>query len=147
MDFEQLSLTLTTITAIAAILGPIISTIISIRSNRKLRKMEMYAPRIFQAVQKLSDAYSQFPRKADYEATSDIQRPGLVKKSASAHRALIAAAYELMSLIADDDIHAHVNVLIASLEGHKFATSEHDKKYQSLTSAIALNVSRNYSAK
>lgn len=147
MDLALISLILTSITAIAAVIGPIISSIINVRSNERTKRYEIYSVQIYAAVQKFTEAYSQFPRMADFEAASPQQRTVLSREAAAAYREFSAAAYAVMSFLPNPDIHGQAVLLLEDLDGSSWITIKHDQAFEQLSEQIALELAADASPK
>lgn len=88
-NIEKLQLILTSITALAAIIAPIITSIISARSQNKLKEIELYQATTAKQLSAFTSAYAAwkaFPRNTEEK------------------KALTAAAYELALYVNDKDI-------------------------------------------
>lgn len=147
MDIAVISLVLTSATALAAVIGPIISSVITVRSNERTKKFEMYSPQVYAAVQRFTGAYAQFPRKADYSNVSDYGKAQISKDAAAAYRSFSASAYEVMSLLPNCEIHGQIISLLADLDGKKWAEAEQDKLFQALAESLARELSSGVSNK
>lgn len=145
MTFQQLSFILTSVTALAAVIGPVISSVINVRSNERTKKYEMYAPKLYTAVQKLTEAYAKFPRKVDFNKTNDLGRGRLDNEYASALRVFCSAAYEIMSLLPSRELHEQIISFLAELEGKRCIGIEQDQKFQQLTESLAVELSAEFS--
>lgn len=140
MDFTIISLALTSFTALAAVIGPIISSIITVRSNERTKKCELYSPRVYDAVHKFTEAYAKLPRKADYDNGSDYRRHELALEYLSAFKDFAHAGYEVMSYLPNDEIHDQIVALIGILDGRRWIGPDHDKDFQKLAAVLALEL-------
>ena len=147
IDFSVVSLTLTSITALAAVIGPIISSVINVRSNERTKRFELYSPQLYAAVRRFSDAYAQIPRKRSFDSVNEFGRITLNQEAITAYKAFSASAYEVISFIPNNEIQDQIAVLLASLEEAKWASPEHDQQFQKLTATIAKELASEFSQK
>lgn len=140
MDFTIISLALTSFTALAAVIGPIISSIITVRSNERTKKCALYSPRVYDAVHKFTEAYAKLPRKADYDSRSDYGRSEMSLEYLSAFKAFTWAGYEVMSYLPNQEIHDQIIALIGILDGRHWVGPEHDKDFQKLAAILAIEL-------
>ncbi|MBQ7001715.1 MAG: hypothetical protein IJN67_11850 [Oscillospiraceae bacterium] len=147
MDISLVTLVLTSLTALAAVIGPIISSIITIRSNERTKRFEIYSPQLYSAVRKFSDAYSRIPREAALKTYNEYGKTMLREKAVDAYQEFSSAAYEVISFIDDSDIHDQITNLLAELEKASFASPEYDHRFQKVMSAIAKKLSADFSPK
>lgn len=61
MDISVITLIITSFTALAAVIGPIISSVINVRSNERTKRFEQYSPQLYAAVRRFTGAYSPPP--------------------------------------------------------------------------------------
>ena len=147
MGITEISLVLTSLTAIAAVLGPIISSVINVRSNERTKRDELYSPRVYEALQKLTEAFGKFPRYHEYARASELGRIAIAKEYTAAYKAFTSATYEIMSLLPNQDIHELSIALLADLDDLTCIVSDQDKQFQKLAKAIALELSSQVSLK
>lgn len=137
IDISVVTLILTSFTALAAVIGPIISSVITVRSNERIKRFETYSPQMYSAVRNLSKAYSGLPRKADFEAASTYNRTVLSEEAPAKYREFSAAAYELMSLMPSSCVQNRTIDLLKELEKEKYVSEKQDGALQQLMNAIA----------
>lgn len=128
---------LTSLTALAAVIGPIVSAIITVRSNERAKRLDLYAPQLYAAVQKLSDTYAALPRKRNFQNTGTYQRTTINEESYLQYRAFSAAAYEVMALFSSPEIHTQIKALLESTKDVALIETKHDLAFQTLSEALA----------
>lgn len=135
-DISVITLFLSSATALAAVIGPIISSVINVRSNERTKRFEQYAPQLYAAVNRFSNAYSDYPR-ADDPAIANGRRSNITELAVFKLRELSAAAYDLISFIPDQRIHAQVIALLDSLRASQLASPSQDAMFQKLSALLA----------
>lgn len=147
IDISVISLILSSITALAAVIGPVISSIINVRSNERTKRFELYSPQVFAAVRRFSDAYARIPRKRNFDSANEYGRIALNQEFIDSLKEFTAAAYEVASFIPNNQIHDRITVLLTDLKDAKWATEEHDRKFQELSASIAKELAAKFSPK
>lgn len=145
MDFNLIPTILTGFTALAAIICPTISTIITVRSNEKTKRYEIYAPKVYSCVQRLTDAFSSYQDVDNYYGYGNDQRRATEKAAADAYRELSSSAYELMSLIPDAALHRQVFAFLAAMDGLPGVSDKEKQLFHDLTLAISLKLASDVS--
>ena len=147
MTFDEILTLMPTFTAVAAIVAPTISTAITVRSNERMKRAEIYAPRLYAAVQRLSETYAKFNRSPIYSTTESPPQSVVETRAAAAYKEFSAAAYDVMALVADPDVHAQICDLLESLEKYPYVLSEQDAKFQALSESLAKTIAAQLSLK
>lgn len=147
MDISVITLILTSFTALAAVIGPIISSVINVRSNERTKRFEQYSPQIYASVHRFTEAYASFPRWVNYESANEYGRSDLSMKANSAYKEFSAASYEVIFFIPNAEIRDQITSLLAELEGIKWTSAEDDAKFQAITSALATELAAEVSQK
>lgn len=151
IETADIALIMSSITAIAAVIIPVISTAITLRHNEKLKRTELHSPKIYEAVNQLVGAYSNLMR---YDDPNFSPPSGL---SAEDHKGFIrnrnqatyiqfmtfkTACYEIISLIPNAEIHNDLLALLVELERfHHCPDEEHDQLFYATLAKIALVIS------
>lgn len=146
MDITVVSLALTSVTALAAVIGPIVSSAITVRSNERTKRFEQYAPQLYTAVQRFSNAYSDYPRLSELAARNK-NREALVDMAKYKYKELSAAAYNVISFIPDEEIHAQTIAFLNSIQASELATPKEDAMFQELSALLAKELASQLSDK
>lgn len=125
------------ITAIVAIVAPVISTIINVRSNEQTRRMELYSPRVYDAVKRMTDNYSAFCRQQECMTDRYSSRTDAVWRFTQDYKKFLSSCYEVMSLIPDEKLHTLFLDFLCDLETRTAVTQEQDKAFHEISAAIA----------
>lgn len=108
IDWSVVSAITSAVAAISAIVAPVITAVFTLRSQERMKKQELYSPRVYDALAEMSEAYSSLIRK-DYsgEDMDTVYMRALEKFS---H--FTASCYKVMALIPDEDIHGKISKLL-----------------------------------
>lgn len=136
MDITIISLVLSSVTALAAVIGPIVSSAITVRSNERTKRFEQYAPQQYAAVQRFSNAYSDYPRSNELSARNR-NREALLDSASYKYKELCAAAYGVMSFIASKEIHTQTIAFLESIQASELATPKEDAMFQELSALLS----------
>lgn len=137
MDTAIVSIIVSGATAIAALIAPAISANITVKSNERLKRFEIYAPQAFEAVQKLTESYAGFPRKSDYSGSSDYRQSELHTKFANNYRVFSSAAYDVMSFLCSPNVNRLLVELLKDLEGKRYTGEVQDRAFREISEALA----------
>lgn len=137
MDISIISVILSSLTAFAAVIGQIISAVITVRSRERTKRYEIYAPKVYSTVQRLTAAYSSFPNRVEFTSAGNQERDTMTESACASFKELSASALELMSLLPDMDIHNQVIVLLESMDSVSYTSEEQDLMFHNLTLSIS----------
>lgn len=132
MSPSDITVIMTSVTAVAAIVAPVITAIYSAKSQERMKRAELYSPRVYDALAEMSKAYSQLSRGDDI--TDDAESATKARKKATiAYYEFVGAAYKVMSLIPKESIQAQISQLLTELEQYSYFPSErHDELFRHL---------------
>ena len=136
MDLTVITHLLTSSVALAAVIGPIISSVITVRSNERTKRFEQYAPQQYAVVQRFSNAYSDYPHLSEL-AVRNKDRDALVDLAKYKYKELSAAAYNVISFIPGEEIHTQTIAFLNSIQASELATPEEDAMFQRLSALLA----------
>ena len=145
MDITNISLVLTSFTALAAVIGPVITSVVTVRSNEQAKKFETHSPKVYAAVQRFTEAYSKLPRQTACSWTGDLERSSMISEYATAYKSLTAAGYEVMSLFPSGEIQEQISSLLTGLDGEFYVDAKRDQQFRKLTEAISVEISAEFS--
>lgn len=146
MDTGNLALILSSVTAIAAVIVPAITTAKTIKSNERMKRLELYSPRLFDAVKRMVDTYSQLKRSDQLDNPNGQELSESEKvESRILCSDFFAACCEVMSLIDNNQIQIKLSTLIDDLDSSPVIDSSSDYTFQQITAAIASEISGNKS--
>lgn len=137
MDTTLLPTILASVSTLAAIICPTISAVITVRSNEKSKRYEIYAPKVYSCVQRLTTAFSAYQDVDNYYGYGNDQRSATEKAAADAYRELSSSAYELMSLIPDAALHRKVSAFLDAMDGLPGVSDKEKQLFHELTLAIS----------
>ena len=63
IDWSVVSAITSAVAAISAIVAPVITAVFTLRSQERIKKQELYSPRVYDALAEMSEAYSSLIRK------------------------------------------------------------------------------------
>lgn len=134
IDWSFVSTVISSITAMIAIAAPIITSSITIRSQERMKKNELYAPRVYDALADLSVKYSQIPRRS---TATDVDSAKIeYLEVLERHGEFMAACYTVMSLIPGEGIQRQIMDLLSDLEHYPCPDDKHDKMFCRLMNDI-----------
>lgn len=124
------------ITAIVAVLVPGIATIYTIKINARIKKYELYSPRVYDAVEKMAKAYSSLLHGEELPENERDQNVVYVN-AAKAYYQFAETAYIVMSLIAEKIIQKQINKLLSELSNCYYIPNlDHDALFCKLMNDI-----------
>ena len=136
MDLATVSVALSSVTALAAVIVPGICTYFTIRSQMKIKKMELYAPRVYDALAEMSAAYSQLSRNTDPKF-GEYKEPDYTEASQKFHH-FMSSCYRVMSLVPDEHIGLMITDLLNLITQAGFSsTAFTDPKFYQIMEAIS----------
>ena len=128
---------LTSVTAILAIAAPTVATIITTISNAKTRKYEMYMPKVQAAAKRMADAYAKLNR---YKLSDDGNALPIPENTDALIQEFSAAAYEVMFLVADKEIHRDIVELLECFRFNKLISGNEDFKFRAISAKLASKI-------
>ena len=137
MDTTLLPTILASVSTLAAIICPTISVVIAVRSNEKSKRYEIYAPKVYSCVQRLTTAFSAYQDLGNYYGYGNDQRRATEKAAADAYRDLSSSAYELMSLIPNAALHSQMSKFLDAMDGIPGVSDKEKQLFHDLTLAIS----------
>lgn len=136
LDLSQISLILPGISTIVAIVAPVITSIWTIKSQEKMKKLEMYSPRVYDALAELSRTYSKLNR-GNNAPNDDESQMALYMAAQSHYYEFMASCYKVMSLVPGAEIHEHISVLLTDIRQFAYSPNRvHDDQFSQLVSEI-----------
>lgn len=125
IDYSIVSAVMSSVTAVVAIVAPIVSSIVATKSQERMKRNEIYAPRVYEALAEMSLRYSRLPRVStatDNDAARTEYLEALDKLSE-----FMASCYTVMSLVPGETIHQQITELLTSFEGSPSPDRRQDK--------------------
>lgn len=121
VDWSIISAIASSVTAIIAIIAPAITTVCTIRSQERIKKQELYSPRVYDALAEMSESFASLTRK-DYsgEDGDKVYMCALEK-----FNCFSTACYKVLALIPDKDIHQKISRLLTDRQA-VYPTPHHD---------------------
>lgn len=145
MDISVISLILSSVTAIVAVIGPIVSSVITLKSNESLKRLDLYSPRVYEAAQKFMMLYSKIPRYEDLEWKTELEFSNACKKARGPIKEFIAAGYEVASLMPNENIQQNLLSLISKMQYRSSADEDTDVLFYDVIKSIAPTLAPNKS--
>lgn len=141
-DVSSHSLTWTSLTAIAAVLAPTVSAIMTVRSNERLKRLELQYPKAADAVENLIGLYSRQPRIFDLitdDPEEELRHRELVDSSFAEIK---RRCYEVISLVPNKKIHRQILSFLDVMRMNLgYPNTEEEKAFQELIAAISIEIS------
>lgn len=127
---------ISSLTTVTAIVTPAITTIYTAKSQERVKKAEMYSPRVYDALSDMAKAYSLLMRGEKLpEAESD--RQPFYDQAINAYYNFSGTAYTVMALISDKNIQSKITNLITEIQEFSyFPNVLHDKLFCDLMNDI-----------
>lgn len=139
MDIGIISIILSTATAIAAIVGPIISAWFTVRSNERMKHMELHAPHVYESLRKMIFHYSNMTRLFECNSDDPEDKRQHELRADADKKEFLLACYEVMSLIPCYDIHQKILTFMQTLN-YGYRLSEDEAEFQNLISDISFEI-------
>ncbi len=143
IDAATISLIMSSITAIAAIVAPTISAIMTIKSNEKIKQLELHSPKVYDAVNRMISSYSKMPRLLDDFDTTEYdpeRNAQILQHVNSAFSDFRACCYEVIALIPNVEIHQQIASFI-NIVNLNYHLPEEEAAFRELVTAITLATS------
>lgn len=143
MSTIDLPILLTSITALAAVIGPVVSTCITVRSNERLRRDELYAPKLYSAISQVIVAFHRLHRKDDFITYAGWDLDLRTKSTYESYTNFSVSCFELMSLLPDEGIRSQLTDLLSVIGSAGFQVSpENEVAFNQIVSEISHFLSR-----
>ena len=113
------------ITAIAAVISPVITAAINSRSAEQIKRMELFEANTYSVIAEFVKSYSEL-------TDTDFTQPRLD---------FLCAAYKVMALIPDVSIQSDLSSLVTIIGANKRSNAESDKLFGSLMLKISSHLS------
>ena len=124
IDWSLISAIASSATAIAAVAAPVITNFFTLKHQERIKKLEVYSPRVFDAIEELTDAYS----KLSYFHEEGTSSTDAYDKLQSDAKAFSAICHRICALIPNKEIHAKATDLLADLEKRGYLTGQSSNK-------------------
>lgn len=131
IDWSVVSAITSAVAAISAIVAPVITAVFTLRSQERIKKQELYSPRVYDALAEMSEAYSSLIRK-DY---SGDDSNAVYARGYERFGHFTASCYKVMALIPDEDIHSKISALLMDRQT-AFPSAWHDTAFLEIMSDI-----------
>lgn len=129
MTFSEFFDALPAITAIVAIIAPVVSTALTLRSNERVKRLEISAPLMRSATTKLISTYSAIQRLSDGGEECALN---------SQMAAFRTACYELASLVPEPSLQKRIFAFSDSVHSNMLICPSDEKdEFQSILAAVS----------
>lgn len=129
-------------TVITAVMGVVVQwrvASVNARSARRIAEIEQYQPRLYDALECFSSAYSRLYRH-DTAGYVVEQKPAMDSRI-SAYRDFLAAGYRVMALVPDADLHSDLSALMDKIGENGFTVyPQTDNAYRSIAERLARHI-------
>lgn len=128
VDWSLVSAIISAVTALAAIIAPVVSAIYTVKSQARTKRMESYSARVYDALAELSRTYGALSRhSAYYDDDTEKQRQmyNLAVASAADFR---AACYKVLSLVPGPVVQDKINHLLRHIGTNYFSPRRDDDR-------------------
>lgn len=135
IDWSVISTIASTATALVAIVAPVVTSFLANKSQERMKKMEVYIPRVYDALAEMTEAYGNLTRIDTSHDEESYNKLYLL--AVERCQEFEAACYKVMSLVPGENIQRHIAALLQDI-GHSalMPSSEHDKIFCQLISEV-----------
>ena len=133
-DWSIVSTVMSCITAVVAVVAPVVSSIVSVKAQERMKKNEVYMPRVYDALAEVSLKYSRLIRKST--ACDNEAMHAEYLEALNRYHEFAAACYTLMSLVPGEGIQQQIAELLACFDGSLSPYAKHDKMFYQLMNDI-----------
>jgi len=138
-SIAAITLIMTSITAIAAIVGPVVNSVVNAVNQRKITELEIKLPAAYERLDKLAAAYGELYR---FGSDSKNYPKDMYKGSATKFKDFRIAFCQLLPLIPDTEIHMRARDLISQMASEYGGSDEEtDAIFFGIIEDIALYIS------
>lgn len=128
MNTSDLVVLLSSVTAIIAVVAPVVSTLVTVKSNERIARLKLRIPQNYEAINRMVSAYSKLQdnNKCDYLADADDFQTR--HRMLTEYHEFMAAAYSLMTLVTNESIHQQIIELVASIKQNHYTVYVEDNE-------------------
>lgn len=142
METIDLPLLLTSLTALAAVVCPAISTCVTVRSNERSRRTELHAPKVYESVSRMISAFHLLHRQGDHVSYSGWDQETRLRHSRECFSSFSVACFEVMALLSCENIRSQLTGLLSSLTAAGYqASADHEAVFNQVVADIAKELS------
>lgn len=121
---------------LAAVVAPVITTVCTTRSQERSKNMEMYSPRVYDALDELAKTYSYMTRCYVAEG-NQAEQERLYLSSRAKYENFMTACHKLLSLVPGADVQQKIFALLTAIRQDGFFISpKHDEQFLALLSSV-----------
>lgn len=136
MTLSDIAIILPSITAIAAIVVPALTSAHASKTQVRIKKYELYTPRVYDALSGMAEAYSLLVR-GEMLPETESEREAVFAKASTAYYSFTKTAYTVMSLIPKKDVQSQITELISEISTcYCIPNLDHDKRFCELMNDI-----------
>ena len=119
MDSTQITIITGAVTTLAAILGPVISSVVTARTNKQIKRMEVFLPMLATAIENFTKCYSALIHISTTN-TSVLNS----RTPASRYYDLVQAGHKLLALLPSKSLRKEISTLLLSVESNGYLTND-----------------------
>lgn len=132
----DIALILTSITSLAAVLAPVISSSISSNASARQKELDIYAPELSQRVSAFMDAYADLCHTSDHIDWEDAADLPIV--ATNRYRSFFLASHRLIPFVPDASVQAEIQNLVSVIQtGGCYASEDTDSLFSSLVVSLS----------
>ena len=136
INWSLISTIASTITAIIAIVAPVITSIFTAKSQERMKKMELFSPLIYDAVAELVKTYAELRQFVPPTEDSDAQY-AFIEAATGRCNKFRAACFKVMSLVPTPQVQEHITNLLAEIGNTVLSPdSRHDQIFYQLIADV-----------
>ena len=134
-DWSALLSALPSVTAIVAILVPAISSALASRSQERVKRAEMHAPHVYDALSEMTQAYSSLYRDGEQIY---VENPYETMRATQARYEIFrTAAFQVLSLVPGLEIQQQISELLEAIRKNGFHVAPgYDTQFLALLNSV-----------
>lgn len=131
-DWSQFSAIMSSVTAIVAIIAPVVTSRLTIKSQERVKKMELYNVRVYDALADMANAYASLDTR-DTSFGDEAEQRRLYLLSVEKCSNFRSTCLKIMSLVPVSAVRCKINLLLQDIGVSILSpTKEHDQIFYEL---------------
>lgn len=119
METSQITLIMTSVTAIAAIIGPVITSVVAAISAERIKRVELYTPRSLDSLAEMAKLYIHLSRYDESKKGSN-----LTVIDDTAYRKFSASCYSVIPLVSNQKLRRQITDLLSAISRNHRCTND-----------------------
>lgn len=134
IDWPVVSTVVSSVTAVIAIVAPVATSILTIKAQERMKKMELYSPRVYDALAEMSLRYSRLIRGSASRSEEEWRTE--YSEATNRLQEFRAASYTVMSLVPGKGIQKQILDLLNSFDHSLSPDKRQDEMFSQLMNDI-----------